>query len=69
MTDIPEDIRSAIEYCRAAAVECGKRASEFIAIRQYSKAGKELVAARKLTLRALELEQFPAPSTLKATDS
>lgn len=45
------------ESCRAMAVECGRRANDFIVARQYAKAGKELVSARKLTLRALELEQ------------
>lgn len=45
------------ENCRAMAVECGRRANEFVAIRQYAKAGKELTRARELTLLALELEQ------------
>lgn len=43
--------------CRAMAVECGRRANEFVAIRQFSKAGKELARARELTLLALTFEQ------------
>lgn len=43
--------------CRAMAVECGRRANELVAIRQYAKAGKELARASKLAVMALEFEQ------------
>ena len=42
--------------CRAMAAECGRQANEYVAARQYAKAGKEIERARRLTLLALELE-------------
>jgi hypothetical protein len=49
------------EELRAEAVQCGKRASRYLAFGSNYAARRELNRARELTLKALEIEQAAGP--------
>jgi hypothetical protein len=50
------------EQLRAEAIECGRRANRHLAFGENNKARYQIEKARKLTLRALELEQSTPPA-------